>query len=75
MAHNVCCDSYHAHNVTYLLHYCTCTGVTYVTCVSVLFPGTVVLTEMYISLSEYIVSDRFTQCYCKLVFSTNKCIS
>jgi len=42
MAHNVCCDSYRVYNMTYLLHYCTYIGVEYVTCVSVLFPGTVV---------------------------------
>jgi len=31
MAHNLCCDSYHVHNMTYLLHYCTYIGVKYVT--------------------------------------------
>ena len=41
MAHNVCCDSYHVYNVTYLLQNCTHIGVKYVTCVSVLFPETV----------------------------------
>jgi len=44
MAHNVRCDSYHVYNVIYisitLLHLYK--GVKYVTCVSVLFPGTVV---------------------------------
>ena len=42
MAHNVCCDSYRVYDVTYLLHNCAYIGVKYVTCVSVLFPGTVV---------------------------------
>jgi len=32
MAHNVCCDPYRVHNVTYLLHYCDYTRVNYVTC-------------------------------------------
>jgi len=42
MAHNVCCDSYRVYNVTYLSYYCNYVGVKYVTCVSMLFPGTVV---------------------------------
>ena len=32
MAYNVCCDSYHVYNMTYLLYYCNYIGVKYVTC-------------------------------------------
>ena len=32
MAHNVCCDSYHVYNMTYLFYYCNYIGVKYVTC-------------------------------------------
>ena len=43
MAHNVCCDSYRAYNVTDICYTTVpILGVSYVTCVSVLFPGTVV---------------------------------
>jgi len=31
MAHSVCCDLYHVHNI-YLLYYCNYIGVKYVTC-------------------------------------------
>ena len=41
MAHNMCCDSYHVYNVTYIYNTIVpILGVKYVTCVSVLFPGT-----------------------------------
>jgi len=32
MAHNLCCDSYHVHNMTYLLNYCNYIRVKCVTC-------------------------------------------
>ena len=32
MAHNLCCDSYHLNNMTYLLYHCNYIGVTYVKC-------------------------------------------
>jgi hypothetical protein len=32
MAHNVCCDSYRVHDMTYLLYYCNYVRVKYVTC-------------------------------------------
>jgi len=43
MAHNLCCDSYHVYNVTYIYNTIVpILGVKYVTCDSVLIPGTVV---------------------------------
>jgi len=43
MAHNVCCDSYRVYNVTYIYYTIVpILEVKYVTCVSVLFPVTVV---------------------------------
>ena len=79
MVHNVCCDSYHVYNVTYLLHYCTYSGVKYVTWDHCSMIGLLVVMSIVVVLALLLLSFLvvggwggapvrlfFVVCYCFL---------